>query len=49
MELEYRNLKLWVRVWDKDDDRPVLPQAGMAFGPAHFTPEPLLTLMRIGC
>ena len=37
VELEYRNLKLWVRVWDKDDDRPVLPQAGMAFGPAHHT------------
>ena len=37
VELEYRNLKLWVRVWDKDDDRPVLPQAGMAFGPAHST------------
>ena len=37
VELEYRNLKLWLRVWDKDDDRPVLPQAGMAFGPAHHT------------
>ena len=37
VELEYRNLKLWVRVWDKDGVRPVLPQAGMMFGPAHFT------------
>ena len=37
MELEYRNLKLWVRVWDKDGTRPVLPQAGMTFGPAHHT------------
>ena len=37
VELEYRNLKLWVRVWDKDGVRPVLPQAGMAFGPAHHT------------
>ena len=36
VELEYRNLKLWVRVWDKDGVRPVLPQAGMMFGPAHF-------------
>ena len=37
VELEYRNLKLWVRVWDKDGVRPALPHAGMMFGPAHFT------------
>ena len=36
VELEYRNLKLWARVWKKGEARPVLPQAGVRFTPEHF-------------
>ena len=36
VELEYRNLKLWVRVWPEGEERPVLPRSGLRFGAEHF-------------
>ena len=37
VELEYRNLKLWVRVWPEGGQRPVLPRGGIRFGTEHYT------------
>ncbi len=37
VELEYRNLKLWSRVWPEGGRRPALARGGVRFGPRHFT------------
>ena len=37
VELEYRNLKMWARVWEDGQERPALPRVGLNFGAAHFT------------
>ena len=39
VELEYRNLKLWARVWPENGARPALARGGMRFGPRHFSSD----------